>query len=84
MSGEIGNGPRANLAMWTVYNNPTDYPGKFVARQFDIRYGAPRPTQSIIIMDDLDKLREVLAFELHLVCLSRSPEDESQIVETWL
>ena len=44
--------------MWTVYDNPNDYPGKFVARMFDIRYGQPHATpKSIIIMDDLDKLR---------------------------
>ena len=70
--------------MWTVYDNPADYPGKFVARLFDIRYGAPRPTASIIVMEDLEKLRDVLQFEMGLVKLMRSPEDEPQIVETWL
>ena len=70
--------------MWTVYDNPNDYPGKFVARMFDIRYGQPHATQSIIIMDDLDKLREMLEFELHLTCLARSPEDDMKIVESWV
>lgn len=70
--------------MWTVYKNPADYPGKFVARRFDVDGSGARPTSSIIIMDDLGKLRDVLCFEMHLTCLMRSPGDEPQIVETWL
>jgi hypothetical protein len=35
-------------------------------------------------MPDLEKLRDVLQFELHLVKLMRSPEDDPKIVETWL
>jgi hypothetical protein len=72
------------LAMWTVYDNPSDYPGKFVARRFDVDARGPKPSTSIIIMDDLDKLRDMLAFDLHLTCLMRSPEDDPKIVETWL
>jgi hypothetical protein len=34
-------------------------------------------------MDNLDKLRDVLCYEMHLTCLTRSPGDEPQIVETW-
>lgn len=74
------------LRMWTVYKNPTDYPGKFVARMFEVGGGAgePRATGSVIIKDELSELRDVLKFELHLVCLTRSEGDEPQIVETWL
>jgi hypothetical protein len=73
-----------SLAMWTVYKNPSDYPGKFVARRFDVDASGPKPSASIIVMDDLEKLRDVLEFELGLVKLMRSPGDEPQIVETWL
>ena len=72
------------LAMWTVYDNPTDYPGKFVARRFDVDGEGPKPSSSVIIMDDLDKLRDVLCYELHLTCLCRNEEDDPKIVETWL
>lgn len=72
------------LAMWTVYDRPLDYPDKFVARRFDVDDGGYRPSGSIIIAPDLETLRNILEFELHLTCLSRSPEDEPQIVETWL
>jgi hypothetical protein len=70
------------LAMWTVYKNPTDYPDKFVARRFDV--DAAKASASIIVMDDLDKLRDVLQFEMGLAKLMRSPGDAPQIVETWL
>jgi hypothetical protein len=73
-----------SLAMWTVYDNPRDYPGKYVARRFDVDASGPKPSASIIVMDDLEKLRDVLQFEMGLVKLMRSPGDEPQIVETWL
>ena len=73
-----------SLAMWTVYDNPKDYPGKFVARRFEVDATGPKPTASIIVMDDLDALRDVLCYEMHLTCLCRNAEDEPQIVETWL
>jgi hypothetical protein len=73
-----------SLAMWTVYDNPRDYPGKYVARRFDVGASGPKPSASIIVMDDLEKLRDVLQFEMGLVKLMRSPGDEPQIVETWL
>jgi hypothetical protein len=72
------------LAMWTVYKNPTDYPDKFVARRFDVDAGGAKPSDSIIVAPDLDKLRDVLQFEMGLVKLMRSPGDEPQIMETWL
>jgi hypothetical protein len=72
------------LAMWTVYDNPTDYPGKFVARRFDVDKDGPKPSASIIVMDDLEKLRDVLQFELGLVKVMRNEGDDPKIVETWL
>jgi hypothetical protein len=72
------------LAMWTVYDHPPDYPDKFIARRFEVDRDGPRVTPSIIIADDLDKLRHALCFEMGLTVLTRSPEDDPCIVETWL
>ena len=72
------------LAIWTVYDHPTDYPDKFVARRFDVGHDGPKLSASVIIADDLDKLRRVLEFELRLVRITRSPEDDPKIVENWL
>jgi hypothetical protein len=72
------------MSIWTVYDNPADYPGKYVARRFDIDAGGPKPSSSIIIAQSLEMLRDILQFEMHLTCLARSPEDDPKIVESWL
>jgi hypothetical protein len=73
------------LAIWTVYKHPKDYPDKYVARRFDVDgRGKVRPSDSVIITDGLDQLRDVLQHELHLVKLMRNEEDDPVIVETWL
>lgn len=65
------------LRMWAVYDHPSDYPDKFVARLHEVDGNGSRPTASIIIADDLDRLRDMLAFEMHLVCLARAPSRRS-------
>ncbi len=72
------------LEMWTVYDSPLDYPGKFVARLWVIRRGdpEPRPTGDLAIASTLEAVREMLPFGLTL--LPRSEEDEPQIVESWI
>jgi hypothetical protein len=72
------------LAMWTVYKHPKDYPDVFVARRFDVDAEGPKPSSSVIVAEDLDTLRDILAFQMHLTCLSRNAEDDPVIVETWL
>ena len=75
--------PRA-LAIWTVYDHPSDYPDKFVARRFYIDGSGHHASGSIIISSDLERLRNILALEMHLTRLVRDPSDEPQIVESWL
>jgi hypothetical protein len=72
------------LAIWTVYSHPKDYPDKFVARRFDVDGDGASPSQSVIIAPDLETLRSILKFEMHLTCLTRAVTDEPQIVESWL
>jgi hypothetical protein len=73
-----------SLAIWTVYDHPRDYPDKIVARRWDVDYDGAKPTSSIIVGPDLQTLRDILEFEMHLTCLARLPEDDPKIVETWL
>lgn len=68
------------LSIWTIYDNPTDYPGKFVARRFE----GETPTASIVIADDIETIRNIMHFEFGLVKLMRHPSDDPKIVETWL
>lgn len=72
---------RNQLPMWTVYNSPTDQPGKFVGRMFLMLPDAVA-TELCITGDSLDELRQALP--KGLMCLTRCKEDEPQIVEVWL
>lgn len=78
--------PRRNhdiLNMWQIFDSPTDFPGQFVARRFEVDgKGEPRPTADIRA-GSLESLRAMFA-RGGLFCITRSPEDEAQIVETWL
>jgi len=67
------------LSLWTIYDHPTDYPNNFVARRFDL----DRPTPEHIVANSLDELRQMM-MNAGLSCLTRNPEDEPHIVETWL
>lgn len=66
------------MNVWTVYNSPKDYPGKFVARRWELT----TPTDDVIVADTLDEVRERLP--LGLYPLDRHPGDDPVIVETWL
>ena len=72
------------LAMWTIYDHPNDYPNYFVARRFEVSSAGPVATESIVVAADLEKLRDMFEFEMHLTCLARSPEDDPKIIEVWL
>lgn len=68
------------LSIWTIYDHPIDYPDHFVARCFI----GEQPTSSTIVADNIETVRHILCVEMGLVCLTRSPEDDPKIVETWL
>jgi len=72
------------VEMWTIYESPPDYPGKFVARLFIVRQGDPEPraTGDMAIAQSLESVRTMLPWGLALV--PRSEGDDPAIVETWL
>lgn len=67
-----------SLEIWTVYENPRDYPGMFVARKFIL----DKPTDDVQVAPTLEGLRDRLPSGL--TCLTRHPTDDPCIVETWL
>lgn len=73
----------AALSIWTVYDHPRDMPDLYVARLFHIDQNGPRPTNVVITDSDLTMVQRALE-DLGLVKLMRSPEDEPQIVESWI
>jgi hypothetical protein len=70
------------LGIWTVYENPADYPGACLARLHVVQDGKPRPTEHVVT-GTLEHIRASLK-EAGLTRMTRSPEDEPQIVESWL
>jgi hypothetical protein len=68
------------INIWTVYDHPSDYPDYYVARMFR----GETPTDNMVMAADLDTVRDVMARDFHLVCLTRHPDDDPKIIETWL
>jgi len=66
------------LPIWTIYDNPLDYPGLFVAREFNY----DRATDKVLTDTTLDGLRRKLP--PNLTCIKRYPSDNPHIVESWL
>lgn len=69
------------LPMFTVTENPTDYPGHFVARLCVTLPGVVH-TPYVLVRNTLEELRAAIPPEC--ACLTRSPGDDPKIVETWL
>jgi hypothetical protein len=70
------------LSMWTVYEKPTDHPTEFVVRRFDCTAQGPVATHDAYT-GPLELIRESL-LQAGLIRMERHPNDEPQIVETWL
>jgi hypothetical protein len=72
------------LAMWTVYDQPSDYPDHYVARCHIVGNGGIQcPTYNIVKSNVLQSLRATMR-AAGLSCLSRHESDDPKIVETWL
>jgi hypothetical protein len=67
------------LTMWTIYDQPKDFPGQIVARRHDVPGG---PTDHKM-GGDLDMLRDVFR-GAGLVRVNRAKNDDVKIVETWI
>lgn len=67
------------LSIWVIYDHPTEYPDHFVAR----RFAYDQPTPDIKLASDIMALRADMLTQ-GLVCITRSPDDDAKIVETWL
>jgi hypothetical protein len=70
------------LRMWTVYEKPLDFPDSFVARLFLIGAGGSIATNQLLFGKTLDEIR--LRLPPGLTRIPREPEDQKQIVETWI
>lgn len=68
----------AKVPLICVYDNPADYPGKYVARLWDLQ----QPTGFVVVADSLEEVRA--AIPDGMVQLARLGKDDPVIVETWI
>lgn len=72
------------LDMWVVYDHPTDFPDKFVARRWEIRR-EEHPTDDVLTANSLEQLRLTIQREKFCsVQLPRFENDDPVIVEAWI
>lgn len=70
------------LPIWTITENPSDHPGKFVARIWLVEGRIVAATTGTYIADDLETVRAMLP--AGLINIGRQPEDDPVIVESWI
>lgn len=70
------------LLIWTIYENPVDFPDWFVARPQIIRPKTAGPLPLHLMAKNLDRLRLMLPDGL--VRLDRQPTDDPFILEVWV
>jgi hypothetical protein len=71
--------------IWTIYDQPDDFPHQFVARRFEASNGEWLPTGQVIVAASITAIRKHL-YEYH-VCghvIPRKPDDNPHVVESWL
>jgi hypothetical protein len=69
---------RGALSLWTIYEKPLDHAHGFLARRFEM----DAPTEDTVV-GDLEHIRLIFT-RAGLYRLGREPDDEPQIVETWV
>jgi len=75
------------FTMFTIFKSPSDYPGSYVVRRFRIvGLGIIPDPDPLAVCDSLGSAR--LAIQdlgrPGLVCVPAQPDDEPQIVESWM
>lgn len=71
------------LSIWTIYDNPADYPGKFVARRWSITDSEIwAHTDDILLADSLEEVRGLLP--PGLFPMARAEADVACIIECWI
>ncbi len=71
-------GYNPGMEIFTVYWNPSDFPGKYVVRRFVGEKPDPQP----LAVGTLEEVRGVIP--AWMTCLARNPGDDPCILETWL
>lgn len=71
-----------DMPLITIYEKPLDFPLQYAARIWSGK--GPRPTDTVIVKDTLDALREDIRAAGFQTCFKRADGDDPCIVETWM
>jgi len=71
-----------DLSIWVVYERPRDYPTSYVVRRHAISQGGSYGMGDLSVHATLDEARA--AIPSWTVRLERDPNDEPQILESWI
>lgn len=63
-----------------VYDSPTDFMGKCVARIFDL----DKPTDTIMVKDTWEEIYEDIHRNTHMVHMESNPSDPPSLVGVWI
>jgi hypothetical protein len=70
------------LQMWVVYNNPSDYPGKWVVRLYLVGRGGASVPAGAVVADTLEGVRAAIPPGLQR--LERHSADDPVVYEVWV
>ena len=70
---------QTTIPIITVYHDPADYPGKYVARVWDV----DRPTFLAAVADTYEELLEAIPTN-YMTRMVPNAKDDPGIVETWI
>ena len=68
------------LPSFAIYKNPTDYPGKSVARLFE----GDKPTNVVLIKKNVRELHSILRDRTRLTFFPPLPGDFGNLVGVWM
>jgi hypothetical protein len=72
------------MTQWCITFNPSDYPGKYVVREWHIFKGFDQPMPGLVHIapGDLESARQLVPDDRTMI--PRSEHDDPVIVETWV
>lgn len=70
------------LFTYTVYQDPTDYPGKFVVRKHAAAGGDVFAQELVAVGDSLEEVRAKIP--TNQVRMPRNTDDDAKIIEVWI
>lgn len=75
---------KLTVPMIVIYDKPLDFPESFIGRIWDIDKGKAMPTNTFIVRDSIEEIREDILNAGFFYKFERAAGDDPSIVETWM